>query len=112
MTLKLCDDDTGNSFSLELKLDLDEIYSSLPQLLEPQKAVTTLNATLELNNNRGFVGELVPMKFIVDNLDDVNLDDVEIIGVTYRIDCQKSDWIIAGKVDGFIEISLPTNLFE
>ena len=22
-----------------------------------------------------------------------------------RIDCQKSDWIIAGKVDGFIEIS-------
>lgn len=105
MTLKLCDDDTGNSFSLELKLDLDEIYSSLPQLLEPQKAVTTLNATLELNNNRGFVGELVTMKFIVDNLDDVNLDDVEIIGVTYRIDCQKSDWIIAGKVDGFIEIS-------
>jgi len=112
MTLKLRDN-TGKVFSIDLPLDLDEFYTSLSQL-DTIKTMVVL-ATLKLEKNQALVGETVGMTFTLDTRNYLTSDvakNFEGIGIAYSIDCEDSDWLVGGKVNGLIESSYSGKSFS
>jgi hypothetical protein len=97
MTIKL-NDEHGKVVSLELPLDLDDLYSEL--LTEPStKTTMPLLGTLQYGVGEGAVGDSVPMTYSVDisNFSYPKGGDGVFI---YSLSWENCDWLIGGKVNG------------
>eukprot|EP00536_Pseudo-nitzschia_multiseries_P000675 jgi/Psemu1/249836/estExt_Genewise1Plus.C_80146 len=95
--------DTGRAFPLDLPLDLDGLYSSLPSLLNGLKSSKNVLVTLKLEEGHGPVGEPVEMTFVIANNNNNTIEDG--VRFLYSIDCGQSNWLVGGKVNGMIETS-------
>lgn len=91
----LCDDNK-KEFTLDLPLDLGELYLSLLGSDSPKK-LGSAKAALKIDVDEGKVAEPIRLTFSV---------ETEIEGdIAYSIDSSRTEWLLSGKVDGMLQRS-------
>jgi hypothetical protein len=99
-------DNIGKVFTLEIPLDLDELYARAWEEDVTASATMSLTAELRVGSLEGNVGEPVGMTFVMDTSglaeQSANDDQIERL-LYYSVAWEASDWVMGGKVEGALK---------